>query len=180
MKCPICDEDNSEYAYECLKCGFSFRKRPMQITRWLKICAMIVILAVVAYFLIPELIEKASVYYWRMEGDKFFTAANFQKAAEAYSKAIELGSNDSLVYSQRAASYMSIKEYAKAKLDYTKAILLDPENNSYYYLRGVINIELGHKEAAKKDLEVALKLGIQGAQALLLQLDTSGDHVKRP
>ena len=178
MKCPICGEDNSEYAYECLKCSFSLRKRPLRITLWLKIIAAIIILAVVAYFFVPVLTDRASLYYWRIEGDKLFTEANYLKAAEAYSEAIKFDSDNTHFYAQRAACYAQIKEYEKAEQDYTKAIALDPGNRNYYYQRGMTNIELGQKGKARKDLEIALKLGVQEAQALLLQLDTGGDPVK--
>ena len=178
MKCPICGEDNSEYAHECLKCSFSIRKRPLRITLWLKIVVTIIILAVGANFLVPILMDKASLYYWRMEGDKLFTEANYEKAAEAYSEALKLDSENTHFYAQRAASYARIKEYEKAERDYTKAIILDPDNRSYYYQRGITNIELGQKGKARKDLEVALKLGIQEAQALLLQLDSGSENVK--
>ena len=179
MKCPICGEDNSEYAYECLKCSYSLRQRPLRITRWLKIVAAIIILAVAANFLVPLLTAKASLYYWRMEGDKLFTEANYAQAVEAYSKAIKLDSENTHFYAQRAVSYARIKEYEKAERDYTKAIILDPGNRNYYYQRGITNIELGQKGRARKDLEIALKLGIQEAQALLLQLDTGSDNVQR-
>jgi len=178
MKCPICGEDNSEYAYECLKCSYSIRKRPLRITLWLKISAAVIILAVAANFLAPVLTAKASLYYWRMEGDKLFTEANYMQAVEAYSEAIKLDSENTHFYSQRAACYAQIKEYEKAEQNYTKAIILDPGNKSYYYQRGIINIELGQQGKARKDLEVALKLGVQEAMVLLLQLDASGDNVK--
>lgn len=178
MKCPICDEENSEYAYECFKCGFSIRERPSQIMRWLKVGSVIMILAVVAYFLVPVLTDKINLYYLRIDGDRLLSEANFPKAAEAYSAAIKLDSKSAHLYSQRAASYAGIKEYQKAELDYTNAIQIDPGNKNYYYQRGVINIELGQKEAAKKDLEVALRMGIQEAQALLGQLDASSNPVR--
>ena len=146
--------------------------------RVLKIGVIVIILAVVACFFIPKLTNKASLYYWRMEGDKLFTEANYQMAAEAYSEAIKFDSENTHFYAQRAASYARIKEYEKAERDYTKAIILDPANRSYYYQRGITNIELRQKGKARKDLEVALKLGIQEAQALLLQLDTGSENVK--
>lgn len=85
------------------------------------------------------------------------------KAVADFTKNIELCTKksdcSSAVYSSRADSYMSLKEFDKAINDYTKAISIDPNDAESYHNRGLAYLR--HKaqlDLALADVEKAISL----------------------
>lgn len=52
-------------------------------------------------------------------------------------KVIAIDKNDSESYLLRAYAYSKMKEYSKANEDYKSALMLEPNNPTFYYLRGL-------------------------------------------
>ena len=75
-------------------------------------------------------------------GDDSFTHGNFHNAIHHYTRAIELtpiGSNSDLVniYNKRATAYFHLTAYDNAIAQYTKAIVLDPNNPTLFINRSI-------------------------------------------
>ena len=100
---------------------------------------------------------KASKDFYR-QGDKFYGQRKYDKAIEAYSKAIELNPNDSGLYNNRGIVYHLKREYEKAIADYTRAAELNPSHFSAYNNRGLVYEEMGNTEMAIADYRKALEL----------------------
>ncbi|MBM9614088.1 tetratricopeptide repeat protein [Desulfobulbus rhabdoformis] len=67
-------------------------------------------------------------------------------------KAIELHSSDASFFLDRGLVYYELKEYLKAKSDFTSGLQIDNNSAQLYYYRGDCNKELGLKNEAKYDL----------------------------
>lgn len=70
-----------------------------------------------------------------------------------------------IIYSERGYAKSSLKDYAGAVDDLTRAISIDPKNSEYYFERGKLKIILGQKESACIDFSKAGKLGRKEAFA---------------
>jgi serine/threonine-protein kinase len=106
---------------------------------------------------IDEAAIKASKDFYR-QGEKFFNQRRYDKAIEAYTKAIELNPNDSWFYNNRGTIYHLTSEFEKAIADYTKAAELNPTHFSAYHNRGLVYQEIGNTELATADFRKALEL----------------------
>ena len=78
-------------------------------------------------------------------------------------KAIQLDSNNDIVYNLRANTNYVLENYADAIEDYTKAIELNPKYDIAYYYRGLSKIKVGKSSEACLDLRKAGDLGYQDA-----------------
>lgn len=94
-------------------------------------------------------VEKGRIYA-RMKKRK--------EAIQAFTKALELNSQDSGLYFNRGFSYRSLGENAKALEDYTKAIEINPKYSDAYYNRGLVYRALGQYERAEEDEKKAKEL----------------------
>lgn len=106
---------------------------------------------------IDEAAIKASKDFYR-QGDKFYGQKKYDKAIEAYTKAVELNPNDSGAYNNRGIVYHLTSEFEKAIADYTKAAELNPYHFSAYNNRGLVYKEIGNVEQAIADFRKALEL----------------------
>lgn len=106
---------------------------------------------------LPEAAIKNSKEFYR-QGDKFYSQKKFDKAIEAYTKAIELNPNDFGLYNNRAVVYHATGEYEKAIADYGKAIELNPYHFSSFNNRGAAYEDIGNIEQAIADYRKALEL----------------------
>ncbi len=82
----------------------------------------------------------------------------YQKAAVAFTKAIELDPNFAPAYSNRGWVYIKLGQYEQAIADCTKAIELDPSLAFAYNSRGWAYTELGQYEQAIADYNKAIEL----------------------
>jgi serine/threonine-protein kinase len=106
---------------------------------------------------LPEAAIRTSKEFYR-QGDKFYSQKKFDKAIEAYTKAIELNPNDFGLYNNRAVVYHATGEYEKAIADYGKAIELNPYHFSSFNNRGAAYEDIGNIEQAINDYRKALEL----------------------
>jgi tetratricopeptide (TPR) repeat protein len=91
-------------------------------------------------------------------GLEYYSANQYGKAIEYYTKAIELNSKRVLYYSARGASYGWLKEFEKAAGDYSKAIELEPDKALNYYWRGKSYNRLKKFNEAAADHSKAIEL----------------------
>jgi stress-induced-phosphoprotein 1 len=82
-------------------------------------------------------------------GNEALKAGDFAKAAEHYSKAIELAPTQHVYFSNRSNAYVQLKRYEEALSDANKTIELDPSFARGYGRKGVALFFLGrYKDAA--------------------------------
>merc|ERR1712100_727580 len=105
----------------------------------------------------------------KAKGNDFYRKGDLLKAISSYTEAIDLANNEkALVFlNNRAAAYLKIKEFKKARLDAQRVVSLEPENvkalfriaSSYYSelnydeamraVTDILKLEPEHKEASK-------------------------------
>jgi tetratricopeptide (TPR) repeat protein len=81
-----------------------------------------------------------------------------EKAIADYTRTIEISSDWSGAYNNRALIYAEIKEYDKALADYDEAIKINPKDPMFYENRGYTLHKLHKYEAAIADFTEAIKL----------------------
>jgi len=108
---------------------------------------------------------KKTAEYWFNLGYYYAEAGLYDKAIEAYTKAIALDPNDADAYSNRGAAYYSKGQYDRAIEDYNKAIALDPNYADAYYNRGVAYAKKGQYDRAIEDYNKAIALDPNYAKA---------------
>ena len=92
------------------------------------------------------------------EGNACFNNKEYEKALEAYAKALELDPEYVYAYNGRGNAYQALGEYEKAVSDYDRALELDPEYVNAYNGRGNTYKALGEYEKAVSDYDRALEL----------------------
>lgn len=74
--------------------------------------------------------------------DSFFENKDYKSAIENYTKAIDINTNDPLLYLYRGQSKSELKDYLGALSDYSKAIELEPEDGFIYESIGNVYSEM--------------------------------------
>ena len=92
------------------------------------------------------------------EGNACFNNKEYEKALEAYAKALELDPEYVYAYNGRGNAYKALGEYEKAVSDYDRALELDPEHVNAYNGRGNTYQALGEYEKAVSDYDRVLEL----------------------
>ena len=85
---------------------------------------------------------------WKDKGNLLVQEQKFAEALECYSKAIELDSNDPILYSNRSLMYSNLNEFDLALIDADKAIEINPNYSKGYLRRGKALEGLGRFEEA--------------------------------
>lgn len=80
--------------------------------------------------------ESKSAKQWFEEGLIYFDTGNDQRAAELFSKAIEVDAEYAEAYIYRARTYNGLHKYEQALADTSYAIQLNPNHYLAYYARG--------------------------------------------
>jgi tetratricopeptide (TPR) repeat protein len=123
--------------------------------------------------LCPEFI---SAYHYR--GITRFRMNDMEGALKDYNQALDLGKNvkmdvatakkvglnSSALYFNRGVILQKKGEYEAAIQDYTQAIEIDPSQAKTYYNRAMAKMALSKLPEARKDLEIAFRLGSKQAQ----------------
>lgn len=103
---------------------------------------------------------------YKAEGNKYFAAKEFEKAIEAFTKAIEASPEPNhVLYSNRSGSYASLKEYGQALKDADECVKINPSWAKGYNRVGGAQFGLGNLEDAQKAYEKCLSLDPSNAQA---------------
>ncbi|GMH50657.1 hypothetical protein TrRE_jg2372 [Triparma retinervis] len=85
-------------------------------------------------------------------GNEALKICKYSEAADLYTQALELHET-SVLFSNRAMSYIKMEQYGQAILDADCSIKIDPQYVKAYYRRGSANFALGKNKAAKKDFK---------------------------
>jgi tetratricopeptide (TPR) repeat protein len=99
----------------------------------------------------------------------------WRKAILYYTKAIQLDSEFTLAYLERATAYSGLKEYSQAIPDYDKVLELDKDNTIAYADRGLANLAIGRYMAATVDLGDAIRHKGENSNSLSMSYEYRGD-----
>ncbi|KAF5830077.1 DnaJ-like protein [Dunaliella salina] len=90
-------------------------------------------------------------------GDEAFSAGNFGMAIQFYTSAIEADSKSSLLFTKRAAAYISMRHQAQALRDLDTSVELDSRYIQGYITRGKLLKQMCSLEAAERDFKAVLE-----------------------
>jgi tetratricopeptide (TPR) repeat protein len=108
----------------------------------------------------------ADSYVSRAKAAPANRAADLDKAAEAYQKAIALKADDSAYHNNYALVLAQQKKFDEAQAELTKAAQLDPANaGKYYYNLGAVYVNTGNTEPAAAAFKKAIELDPNYADA---------------
>jgi len=99
-------------------------------------------------------------------GNRAFTQGKYDQAIQHYSEAIEILPENHVLYSNRSAAYMQIKDWDKALLDAEKCISLDSHFPKGHFRKGQIMMELNKKQEALVSLKEARDLAPKDEEIL--------------
>jgi len=101
----------------------------------------------------PEIAEQE-----RVKGNEFFKQNNFPEAMKCYNEAIKRAPRQASLYSNRAATYINLLEFALALKDAEKCIELDPTFVRGYTRKGAAHFYMKEYVKAREAYEQGLKL----------------------
>ncbi|KAL3649004.1 hypothetical protein CASFOL_005407 [Castilleja foliolosa] len=91
------------------------------------------------------------------QGNEFFKAGNYLKAAALYTQAIKQDPSNHTLYSNRAAAFLHLVKLNKALIDADKTISLKPDWEKGYFRKGCVLEAMEQYEDALAAFQVALK-----------------------
>ncbi|KAG0497221.1 hypothetical protein HPP92_001912 [Vanilla planifolia] len=98
------------------------------------------------------------------QGNAFFKAGNFLKAAALYTQAIKLDPSNSTLYSNRAAAFLQLMKLNKALSDAETAISLNPQWEKGYFRKGCVLEAMERYDDAVVALQEALVYNPQSVE----------------
>jgi kinesin family protein C1 len=103
-------------------------------------------------------LDQSNANYYNCRGNAYFSLGKFSKAADDFSRAIELSPEAShgRYYNNRGSAYRRLKMFKEAIEDYSAAIAVDPKNGNYYNNRGNTYFDMGEFQLAIDDFTAAL------------------------
>lgn len=110
--------------------------------------------------------ELADAYVGKAQATPAEAAATYDKAFDAFKKAIELSPTDAGLYNNYALALAKDKKLDDAKTNLAKAAELDPPGaGKYYYNLGALLVNSGQNEAATEEFQHAVSLDPNYADA---------------
>lgn len=88
----------------------------------------------------------------RLRGNSFFSESKYEEAIEAYTRALQVNPNCATTYSNRAMTYIKMKEWQNAEVDATLALNIDPLHLKSYQRRSIARQSQGKIRASLLDL----------------------------
>ncbi len=92
------------------------------------------------------------------DGNDYFDTGDYERAVEAFTKALELRPGEPGVLVNRANARMMLGDNQGALADYDEAVRLDPKFALAYANRGILKDRMGDAEGAIQDYRKALEL----------------------
>jgi tetratricopeptide (TPR) repeat protein len=100
------------------------------------------------------------------KGNSLYGLEKYEDAIDCYEKAIELASNYSAAYFNRANSHKSLGQFQKAIQSYDKAIELNPNDEASFFNRAICLQKLGKYEEAITSYNRVLELNPKDISSL--------------
>lgn len=97
-------------------------------------------------------------YLLNHRGLVYFTLSEYEKAAEDFSKAIEMEPKDTRVYTNRGLAYRMLGKYDLALTDFEKSLDLNPLWPDTFYGRALTYFDMGNVSSAVEDCDRALSI----------------------
>lgn len=113
-------------------------------------------------YFIGQLYSKASFWTKKAWASDEGRDALTRRAAQAYTKAIQIDPKFLPAYEQRASDYLNLKQYPQAIRDYGTVLTLDPDNHTAYADRGLAKLETGDNWGATFDFGDAIRREDEG------------------
>ncbi|KAK6130172.1 hypothetical protein DH2020_036088 [Rehmannia glutinosa] len=107
---------------------------------------------------------KTSEISLKDQGNEFFKAGNYLKAAALYTQAIKKDPSNPTLYSNRAAAFLHLVKLNKALTDADTTISLKPDWEKGYFRKGCILEAMERYEDALAAFQVALKYNPQSSE----------------
>lgn len=95
----------------------------------------ILMITLIGIYILAPMISAETAEEWTAKGISFGESGEYEKAIEAYNKAIELNPNDAEAYFWRGRAYIDLERYERAIEDFDKAIELNPNEKVAYRYR---------------------------------------------
>ena len=96
---------------------------------------------------------------YKQQGNAAFSAKDYDKAVDLFSKAIEVSETPNhVLYSNRSGTYSSMKKFHEALKDADQCIEINPTWSKGYNRRGAAHIGLGDLDEAEAAYKKALEL----------------------
>ncbi|PIN07608.1 Methylmalonate semialdehyde dehydrogenase [Handroanthus impetiginosus] len=108
--------------------------------------------------------EKAAEISLKDQGNEFFKAGNYLKAAALYTQAIKQDPSNPALYSNRAAAFLNLVKLNKALADAETTISLKPEWEKGYFRKGCVLEAMERYDEALAAFQVALKYNAQSSE----------------
>jgi len=99
-------------------------------------------------------------------GNRAFAQGKYDVAVQCYTEAIEILSDNHVLYSNRSAAYMQLKNWEKALEDAEKCIQLDSDFPKGHFRKGQILMEINKKDEALASLVAARDLAPKDEEIL--------------
>lgn len=118
---------------------------------------------------------------WFNQGLEYQNRALYEKAIQAYTKALEVGGQSGDIYYNRGCAYAEMRKYDAAVADFSKAIELVPQDVEVYYNRGVVYDAKELYEQALADYNKVIELNTKYANAYYnkaIDLENLGRHAE--
>ncbi|KAI3993107.1 hypothetical protein MKX01_009850 [Papaver californicum] len=98
------------------------------------------------------------------QGNEFFKAGNYLKAAAIYTQAIKKDPSNATLYSNRAAAFLNLVKLSKALADAETTITLNPQWDKGYFRKGCVLEAMERYDDAIAALQIALQYNPQSAE----------------
>ncbi|XP_075478202.1 uncharacterized protein LOC142519152 [Primulina tabacum] len=108
--------------------------------------------------------ETAAKISLKDQGNEFFKAGNYLKAAALYTQAIKQDASNPTLYSNRAAAFLNLVKLNKALADAETTISLKPDWEKGYFRKGCVLEAMENYEDALDAFQLALKYNSQSSE----------------
>ncbi|KAJ0966405.1 hypothetical protein J5N97_027543 [Dioscorea zingiberensis] len=98
------------------------------------------------------------------QGNEFFKAGNYLKAAALYTQAIKLEPSNQILYSNRSAAFLQLVKLNKALTDAETTITLSPQWEKGYFRKGCVLEAMEHYDEALAAFQEAQKYNPQSVE----------------
>jgi tetratricopeptide (TPR) repeat protein len=99
------------------------------------------------------------------DGERYLMVGDYEKAIDAYNRAIALDPRASEAYLGRGTAYEELGEFHKALDDYNSAVAITPNDAGVYIIRGLVYELLGNYDMALQNYSTSIQINPNNANA---------------